>query len=106
MLVDTVAGVHAAQRRIRKIPLAGIETIPLVNERRLVCRSALRLAAEYCLTPICIARPFIEHDHSRKIFDIRDLLQQAFRQVVEQLAFNRICGVCGSQVQTCFERCS
>jgi hypothetical protein len=37
----------------------------LVNERRLVCRSALRLAAEYCLTPICIARPFIEHDRSR-----------------------------------------
>jgi hypothetical protein len=35
MLVDTVAGVHAAQRKIRKIPLAGIETIPLVNENRL-----------------------------------------------------------------------
>ena len=65
MLVDTVAGVHAAQRRIRKIPLAGIEAIPLVDERRFVSRSTFRLAAEYCLTPICIARPFIEHDHSR-----------------------------------------
>jgi hypothetical protein len=74
MVVHTVPGVDTTQRRIRKIPLAGIETIPLVNERRLVCRSPLRLAAEYCLTPICIARPFIEHDRSREFFEIRDLL--------------------------------
>ena len=67
---------------------------------------ALRLAAEYSLTPICVRRPLVEHDHAREIFEIRDLLQQAFRQVVEQLAFNRICRVCGSQVQTCFERSS
>jgi hypothetical protein len=78
----------------------------LVNERRFVSRSTFRLAAEYSLTSICIARPFIEHDHSREIFEIRYLLQQAFGQVVEQLAFNRICRVCGSQVQACFERSS
>ena len=65
MLVDTVAGVHAAQRKIGKIPLAGIETIPLVNERGLVCRSTLRLAAEYGLTSICVARPLVEHEHAR-----------------------------------------
>src|SRR5579862_625876 len=67
VLVNAVSGVDSAQRRVRKTPLARVETIALVDEGSEVSVRALCFSREDCLPPIAIAGPPIKHKDSAKV---------------------------------------
>src|SRR5438445_6041718 len=48
--VDAVPIIKPAQRRVRKIPLPGVEAEPLVDEHGLIART-VRIPYEECLSP-------------------------------------------------------
>jgi hypothetical protein len=101
--VDTIPGVHSPQRRVRETPLARIEAISLVDES---CgeASATLLASEHGLPAIRVASPLVEHDHSGEIVDIRDMVQELFRQIVEYRTAVWILDVQRSEVSAWFAR--
>ena len=76
MLIDAVARIEPAQRRIGKIPLAGIEAKSLVDHHGLIAR-APRLDRKNGLPPVGVAGPLVEDQHPgeiRQIFGLAQLL--------------------------------
>lgn len=82
-LVYTIVRVDTSERTIRETPLAGIETVALVDEGSVVALASQGLATEDRLSPITVARPFIQDKNSREVLNIKNSLQQLARQVVE-----------------------
>src|SRR5208282_1004798 len=73
-LVNAVVRVCASKGRVWKRPLAGIETVALVNERCGVPLTSWCFAAEDCLTSIAVARPLVQHKNSGEVTDIHNSL--------------------------------
>ncbi len=87
--VDVIPQEYSPQRRIGETPLAGIETVALVDERRRVLLFA-QPAPEGGLSAIGIAGPFIEREYPGERLQIPHLPDHRFRQIVEHLSLQRI----------------
>src|SRR5580704_17751296 len=61
--VHAMPRIQAPERRVRKVPLARVETKTLIDHASLIGRFALR-AVENRLPPVYVARPLIKDEHS------------------------------------------
>src|SRR5207248_3553299 len=85
LLINFIARIDSAQRRVGKRPLAGIETISLVNERGVVL-SLTRFLPEDCLPSIGVAGPFVYAQHAGKITDVPYAVEHRLRQIIKNLS--------------------
>src|SRR5207245_2954818 len=90
--VDAVPIIKPAQRRVRKIPLPGVEAEPLVDEHGLIARTA-RLQKKDGLPPVRIAGPLVEYQHPRELGEILHLLELFVRQKIVHRQLRRIAGI-------------
>ena len=65
--IDIIEPVHSPQRGVGETPLARIEAVSKIDERRFEF-SLLRLLVEYDLPPIGIAGPLVEGEQSQAAF--------------------------------------
>src|ERR1700730_13290297 len=72
--IHTTAGIEPAERRIRKVPFACVETEALIDHLRVIVRLALP-AEENRLTAVRVARPFVECEHAAKIAQVQHLAE-------------------------------
>src|SRR6266568_8312429 len=79
--IRSVVGVDAAQWRVGKRPLAGIEAIAVVNECDPIL-TATRRTSKYALPSIAVAQPLVEHEDAGEIGEIGNFVELPFRQVV------------------------
>src|SRR5271157_2924083 len=70
-LIDIIEPVHSPQRRVGVTPLARIEAVSKVDERRFEF-SLMRLLVEYNLTAIGIAGPLIKGEQTSKLPQVPD----------------------------------
>ena len=63
VLINTVPGIDTTKRGIWEAPLAGVETVALVNEDGAVA-AVVRFSGKYSLTAIAIGSPFVEHEYA------------------------------------------
>ena len=66
----------SAQRRVRKIPLSGVEAKALVDHHRLIARTA-RLGKKNRLAPVGVAGPLVKHQHAGEIRQVLHLAQRS-----------------------------
>jgi hypothetical protein len=69
-LVYTIVRVYTSERTIRETPLAGIETVALVDEGSVVALASQDLAKKDRLSPITVARPVVKDKDTRKVTSI------------------------------------
>src|SRR5271157_403681 len=84
--VDVVAPEDAAQWRIGKAPLPGVEKVSLINKAGGELAFA-RAPPESDLTTIGVARPFVEGENSRETANVAHSPEHPLGQVVINLAF-------------------
>src|SRR5207245_2049795 len=71
LLIYKSARIDATKRRIRKSPLARIETVALIDERGCVF-PCIGFFPEHGLPAVRVAQPFVRHQHTgkcRKVFN-------------------------------------
>lgn len=86
--VHAVPRKDPAERRIRKISLAGVEAESLVNHQRLVARFAA-LPEKNCLPPVGVTGPFVEDQQAAKARKIHDCAELLLRQKIKHHNFYR-----------------
>src|SRR5882724_2469762 len=74
--VDTVGGIDTAQCRIRKVPLAGVETISMINEQNSES-PGLAASREDSLPAIGVGQPLVQHKNLPKADEARRLFEDA-----------------------------
>src|SRR6185437_5716045 len=67
--VNGEIGREAIAYNIGKLPALSTEAMPLIDHPSLIGMS-VSTADEDCLTAITISRPFVKHQHARKVGDI------------------------------------
>src|SRR5208282_4388642 len=97
-LVNTIVRVYTSERRVRETPLAGIETVALVDEGGEVALASQGFATEDRLSSIGVARPLVQDKNPGEVTNIHDSLKQLARQVVECHAWTLAAHVQRSQL--------
>jgi hypothetical protein len=87
--INAVTIIEPAQRRVGEIPFARIEAEALIDDHRLIARTA-GLQEKNGLPPIGIACPFVEHQHACEISEILHLAKLFVRQKIEHVSLRWI----------------
>src|ERR1700761_1487760 len=99
-LVDPMPRVQASQRRIRKIPLTGIEAEAVIDHLRRVGFLAA-LAVENRLPPVGVAGPFVEHEYATKIIQILDRSQLLGGKKIVNHGIRRLARIARAKLLSC-----
>src|SRR5437899_3924509 len=97
LFIDTIARINSTQRGVGKVPITGVEAITLVDEARVVFAVA-RFLPEHGLTSVGVAQPLVDHQHSRKLSNVLDLLHETVGQVIEDVGLSGITDIAGAKL--------
>src|SRR5258708_37807938 len=103
-MVDAIARVKTAQRRVGNIPVPGIEANTLIDKFRLVARyrllRGLALVAEKnCLAAVGVARPLVEDQHPGEVMQVFPLAQLLVGKEIMQCELPRIPRIAGAKLK-------
>src|SRR6185437_4035443 len=96
--VDLVPWEHSPQRRVRKVPLARVEAVSLVDEDRAIF-ALTRPSLEHRLPPVAVACPLIDRQHSRELRLVTHLFHLRLGQIIHHLPRHQATDELASKLQ-------